>query len=118
MCRLRRGCLMPWKNLPPQDWMTLITNFLGLILAGLMGTLSRILDQIAEGERDRVLSKELITDFLGFLLMVVAAAGVSEYFEMGSIATAALAGILCRGGTPMLDVLISSLVTRARGPRK
>lgn len=114
----RRGRKMPWKGLPPQDWMTLLANFLGLILAGLMGTASRILDQIEDGKRDRVWSRELVTDALGFLLMVIAAAGISEYLDMGKVATAALAGVLCRGGTPMLDLLFYAVTNRVKGPKK
>lgn len=109
---------MSWKSLPPQDWMTLLANFLGLVIAGLMGTMSRILDQIEAGDRDRVWTQELWTDALGFLLMVAVSAGISEYMEMGKIATAALAGVLCRGGTPMIDMLISTIASRLRGPKK
>lgn len=109
---------MPWKNMPPQDWMSLLANFLGLVIAGLMGTASRILDQIEAGDRDKVMSKELWTDALGFLLMVGIAAGISEYLELGKIATAALAGVLCRGGTPMIDMLFSSIASRIKGPKR
>lgn len=111
--RRRRGQRMPWRNIPP-DTLGAILQVLGLIVAGLVGTASRIVDQIAKGERKRVWGKELVVDVASFCTMIIVAAGLIEYYDLKGLPAAALAGVLCRAGTPILDNVVNVWIELAK----
>lgn len=81
-------------------------QFLGLMIAGVIGTSSRIADQIANGTRQRIWGQELCVDITSFFVMVLVAAALAEYLELSRLMGSTVAGVLCRSGTPLLDKVI------------
>lgn len=100
---------MPWRNLPP-DVLEATLNLIGFIVAGIVGTSSRIADEIARGDRKRVWGQELCVDITSFLVMVLIAAGLAEYMELSRLTGSMVSGILCRSGTPLLDKVIKVIL--------
>ena len=100
---------MPWRNLPP-DTLQLLMQLGGLAIAGLIGSASRISEQIARGDRARIWGPELWVDVTSFCVMLLLSYGISDYYTLPLPAAVALTGILCRAGTPLLDIAIKALV--------
>lgn len=105
---------MPWRNFNPND----ILQLLALVLGAITGTTARIMEQIKAGERTKVLSRDLVTDMSGMLLMILVAGGMAEYFEFGVWTTVATASVLSRAGTPVVDLAIRAVIDRIRGKSK
>lgn len=102
---------MPWKNLPP-DVLHGILQIAALVLAGVVGSASRITEQIMNGDRARVWGKDLLVDISSFSIMLLISYGLVDYFELGTPAAVALTGVLCRAGTSILDVAIKAIITK------
>lgn len=107
---------MPWRNLPP-DIIQGALHILGLAVAGLLGSASRIAEQIAQGERAKVWGKELVTDAISLLLMLLVALAIVEQFALEGWRAVAVSGILGRSGTPILDKLIHMGLSAYRGTK-
>lgn len=107
---------MPWRNIPPDTFQAGLM-YLGLTLGAIIGSASKITEQIRSGQRTKFWGPELATDATSFLIMLLVAAGISEYLNLGTLATVAVSGILARAGTEELDNLINSVVQRVRGKK-
>jgi Kef-type K+ transport system membrane component KefB len=108
---------MPFQHLPP-DFITALLNFLGLVVAGLIGASSRIADDVTSGRREKVWGKKLVVDITSFCIMILVAAAISEYFGLSSVGGAALAGVMCRAGTPLLDRVLETMISQIFRPRR
>lgn len=96
----------------PPDFMSVLLNFVGMAVAGLIGATSRICDEVQTGKRKKFWTKELFVDLTSFTVMILIAAAISEYFELSRMGAAALAGVMCRAGTPLLDNVLKLLIKK------
>lgn len=102
---------MPWKNLPP-DVLHSLLQVAALVLAGVVGSTSRITEQIARGERAKVWGKDLLVDISSFSIMLLVSYGLVDYYQLSTPAAVALTGLLCRAGTSVLDTIIKMFLQR------
>lgn len=106
---------MPWRNLPP-DIVQSIMQVLGLAIAGILGSASRIAEQIVNGERKKVWGKALVIDAISFVLMLIVALAIVEHYNLAGWQSVAVGAILGRAGTPILDKVFQLLLA-GRTPR-
>lgn len=104
---------MPWRNIPP-DIMQGLLQVAGLALAGLLGSASRIAEQIANGERTSVWGRELVRDAISFLVMLLVALAIVEHYELTGWKSVAVSAILARAGTPILDKALQLILAGRR----
>lgn len=107
---------MPWRNIPPDALQALI-QYLGLVIGAIVGSASKITEQIKRGERSQVWGRQLLVDVTSFAIMLLLAAGIAEFFKLGTLATVAVSGILSRAGTEGLDKSIKAGIERIRGQK-
>lgn len=107
---------MPWRQ-NPGDILATIQLLLSTLGAVLVGAVSRVLEQIQSGEREKFWSRRLITDIVGVVVMVLISVGISEYYDFGRWAHGALAVGLGRLGAPTFDLLVEALLARVRGAK-
>ncbi len=111
--RRQRRKRVDWRN--PSDLVQLAMLAATTAAGVVLGTLTRILDQVREGKRERFWSRMLLVDGLGVLFVILIALGVAEYFRLGQLATVALSVVLGRAGPPLIDHAVENVFRR--GPR-
>lgn len=104
---------MPWQQNPGSflETMHLLIVTCGAVV---LGTFSRIIEQLQSGERARFWSRRLLIDAVGVVVMVLISVGISEYYDLGRWAHAALAVGLGKVGSRAFDLLIEALMYRIK----
>ncbi len=99
---------MSWKNQP--DLWQLVVLAISTGIGVLIGTLTRIFDQVREGQRERFFTRRLLVDGLGCLFIILICLGVAEYFALGTLTTVAVSVVLGRAGPPAIDRLFDAFM--------
>lgn len=103
---------MPWK-----DWLADIAAWILIGVVVLMGTVARVVSEVREGDRKRFLSKRLIWEVPGVIVLVFVTSGISSYMELGQSATAAIGIILGWVGPNIITDVVEAGIIRIRGRR-
>lgn len=103
---------MPWRDNPGwlQDQWQAFVLLAATTFAVTVGTLTRITDQLKNGERQRFWSRRLFIDALGVVFMVLVCAGVAEYYSFGTFTSVAMSVVLGRLGPPAIDRVVESVL--------
>ncbi len=103
---------MDWRN--PSEVGQLVALALSTAGGVLVGTLTRIFDQVREGQRERFFTRRLLVDGLGCLFIILVCLGVAEYFQLQTFATVAVSVLLGRAGPPAIDQMFDAFITRGK----